>query len=85
MFVDDPCQRSERLVDLARIGKHQRHVGLKHDNDAARFVPRGIFVGLGVTEIVLGQDFVCVDYCGFSFPGCSLYVLSVPDLSPAER
>jgi hypothetical protein len=82
VFVNDSCQCPQGLVDVARILKLLRDIGLEHYDRAACGITRSIFVWPSVTEIVLRKDFVAFDPACLSFSIFSLDNLSAPRRRP---
>ena len=66
VFLNDSSQRSQGLVDLNRIRKHQRHIGVEHDNSTAHGIARRIGVWPGIAEIILWKDFILLGQVCFS-------------------
>jgi len=57
-FLNHSGQSAQHFIDLFRIPKHRRHIGLEHHDDASCGVPRCVPVGLGAAEVVFREYLV---------------------------
>jgi hypothetical protein len=62
-----PAKVRKASLTLRAVG-YKAHIGLQYDDTAAHGVARGILVGLGVTEVILGKYFIDVDSGSSAIP-----------------